>query len=205
MALPAVICYSARARMNFLKAVPFTHELVRSVVNPGAVVVDATAGNGHDALFLARLVSPGGQVHAFDIQEAAVAATRRRLVEAGLESVLHLHHRGHEEMEGVLVERGLAGDVAAVMFNLGYLPGGDRDVITRVGTTLRAAEAALEMLAPGGIMTVALYTGHPGGREEAEAMAGFCRGLDQDRFHALRYGFLNLRNDPPHVIAVEKA
>lgn len=43
-----------------------------SLVSPGDTVVDATCGNGHDTLALARLVGPHGCVIALDIQVSAV-------------------------------------------------------------------------------------------------------------------------------------
>ena len=45
------------------------HAFLAEVVTKEDVVVDATMGNGHDTLFLAKLVK---QVYAFDIQEQAV-------------------------------------------------------------------------------------------------------------------------------------
>ena len=152
----------------------WAHDAVRAVVRPGETVVDATAGNGHDTLFLANCVQPGGHVYGFDVQEEAVAKTRARLTEAGMEDVwLHLIHGGHEEM-AVAVE----GPVAAVMFNLGYLPGGDRSLTTGERSTLAALEQAVRLLRPGGVISVVCYRGHPGGAEEAEAVDGYAKGLE---------------------------
>jgi hypothetical protein len=57
------------------------------------------------------------------------------------------------------------------MFNLGYRPGGDRSIVTRTDSTLTALESAYRLLLPGGIMTVVGYVGHPGGRDETDAVA----------------------------------
>ena len=90
------------------------------------------------------------------------------------------------------------------MFNLGYLPGGDKSVVTRPETTRRALEEALEWLRPGGLTTVVCYTGHPGGREDAAAVEAWARQVDQQQADVLRYGFVNQRSRPPYLIAAEK-
>lgn len=64
------------------------------------------------------------------------------------------------------------GPVKAVMFNLGYLPGGDKTIISTTGTTLSALETAMDLLAPHGILTVVCYPGHQGGDEESFEVEG---------------------------------
>ncbi|MFG0333816.1 MAG: FAD-dependent oxidoreductase, partial [Maioricimonas sp. JB049] len=152
------------------------HDVVREVVVPGDVAVDATAGNGHDTRLLAQLVGDGGKVFAFDVQENALARTAKRLREAGLNNVTLLQ-RDHAELAEAL-PGDLHGRVAAVMFNLGYLPGSDHAIVTRTGSTLPALQAALVLLRPGGVLTVMVYRGHPGGQEEAAAVQHFLEGLD---------------------------
>lgn len=146
------------------------HAALGSVLGPGDVAVDATAGNGHDTLFLAGRVAPTGRIHAFDVQPAALAATRARLAKAGMEDRVTLHQAGHERMPEVLPES-VAGRVRAVVFNLGYLPGsGDKAVTTLPATTARGLAAARTILAPEGLISVLVYRGHPGGPAEAEAV-----------------------------------
>ncbi len=181
------------------------HALLAEVLTPGAVAVDATLGNGHDTLFLARQVGPAGHVYGFDVQQAALDQTRRRLAEAGLAERCTLFRCGHEQMAEVL-PAAVRGRVQAVTFNLGYLPGGsDRSVITRPDTTLPALEAALALLAPGGRLTVVLYTGHPGGAGEARAVEDWAASLDPQAAQAVRYACINNPRNPPSLIAVAKA
>ena len=149
------------------------HELLAPCIRPGEIAIDATAGNGHDTLFLAQQVGPGGTVHAFDIQEEALAATRERLIRAGCASRVVLHHTGHEHLLGALPGE-LRGRVAAITFNLGYLPGSDHQTITHSENTLAALRQALALLRPGGVLSVLAYRGHQGGQEEAEAVARWC-------------------------------
>ena len=165
--------------------------------------MDATVGNGHDTLFLAEGVGASGRVFGFDVQPEAVARTRHRLEAAGLAGRVTLLAQGHETLRAALPPEAV-GCVRAVMFNLGYLPGGDKTRITRTETTVPALDAALDVLAPGGVLTVVVYGGHPGGMEESEAVAVWSERLDQSRFLALTYRFVNLRNAPPWLLAVEK-
>jgi predicted methyltransferase len=156
------------------------HEAVRGVIRPGEFAVDATAGNGRDTRFLAELVGPTGHVFSLDIQPEALARTA--VAVRGTDNVTLLL-RDHRELRDVIPESA-CGRVAAVMFNLGYLPGASREVRTRPESTLRGITAALGLLRPGGVLTVLAYTGHTGGREEADAVAGFLASLTGPEFRA---------------------
>jgi len=184
------------------RATELVHDWVRHRLGPGDLAVDATAGNGHDTRFLAELVGPGGHVYAFDVQEEALEAALRRLKTDGLAGQVTLIHAGHESMEEHLA--GLEGTVRAILFNLGYLPGGDHAVTTRPQTTLAAVETALPLLAPGGLLTLACYRGHPGGAEETDALLRFCRGLAPTQYRSCRCDVLNFEQPPPLAIAIER-
>ncbi len=159
------------------------HEVVAEVVRPGETAIDATAGNGHDTLHLARRVGERGKVIAFDVQPAAIESTRRRLEDAGVAQRVVLWCGSHSEM----ADR-VAPGVAAVMFNLGYLPGADHRVITRTGETLRALEAAAGLLRPGGVLTAVCYPGHAGGDEEASAVREWIEARGGEVFPQAREG-----------------
>lgn len=181
----------------------FAHQLAKTALGPGDSAVDATVGNGHDTLVLARTVGTGGRVYGFDVQEEALAQTRDRLAEASLKDVATLFLAGHETM-GHHLPVEVHGQVGAVMFNLGYLPGSASPVTTQPETTLSALNSALELLRPGGVITIVLYTGHEGGQEEAAAVDVWASELPQGCADALSYRFVNQGNDPPRLVAVEK-
>ena len=155
-------------------------QIVQSVLQPGSVAIDATAGNGYDAQFLAELVGPAGTVFAFDLQAIALANTSRRLSEAGISNV-ELLNANHDQL-AALIPSQLHGQIAAVMFNLGYLPGGDKTVTTQPNSTRLAIEQAAALLSPGGVMTILAYTGHDGGAGEATTVEEVLRQLPIDRF-----------------------
>jgi predicted methyltransferase len=169
--------------------------LLAPVLHPGARAVDATAGNGHDTEFLARAVGPSGRVQAWDAQPEAVAATGTRLRAAGLLDRVELRLARHEDWERLLPPD-WRGGVRAAMFNLGYRPGGDRSFTTAAASTAAALEACARALAPGGLVTVIAYRGHPGGVEEARAVEAWARALPAARFRVLH---ITAPNAPAHA------
>ena len=175
---------------------------------PWPVAVDGTAGNGHDTLFLARLVGERGLVHAFDVQPEALARTAARLAAEGLEERAALHGRGHEELAAALGAHGGVSAsprrVAVGMFNLGFLPGSDRGVTTRPDTTLAALDALLPLLAPGGLVSLHVYAGHPGGASEAAALDRYLAALGWERWRVARYEFANKPRNPERLLLVSR-
>ncbi len=186
---------------------------MRERVRLGDIAIDATLGNGHDTLFLCRLVGCNGHVYGFDIQADAIASTRERLTAAGIPDAAYtLLHRDHAQLQAALTDPSqlalpaarIRGQVAAVMFNLGYLPGGEHRLVTRPDTTIAALDAALQLIRVGGIVTAVVYPGHAGGAEEANAVETWSGALSQEHFQTISYRLLNQRNDPPRVIAIER-
>lgn len=181
-----------------LRATELAHLLMRQSLKPGDWVVDATVGNGHDTLLLAELVGSSGRVIGFDVQEAALAAATERV--DGLPQV-KLIHAGHENLaEHLPVDRHKR--LAAVMFNLGYLPGASKEIMTRSETTLAALKQALTHLKMHGLVTLVLYPGHPGGEEEAEAVRSYAQQLPQ-AFAVTGYARINSLSPAPELIVIE--
>ena len=168
-------------------------------IREGDTVVDATMGNGKDTLFLCGLVGETGHVYAFDVQAEAVERTRERVQEAGYETRTTLLLAGHETMAEHVKE-----PVQAVMFNLGWLPGAEHIVTTRTETTLRAVSAALNLIAPGGIVTVCVYPGHEEGTRELNALKEYVSGLSVRTFNALYHSFVNASSQTPQLFLIQK-
>lgn len=190
--------------MGLLSVISQAHAMMTRTLRPGDIAIDATVGNGVDTLFLAQTVGPRGLVYGFDIQEEALASARKRFAHADISDAnVRWTLRNHAQMLDALPEE-IHGTVAGVMFNLGYLPGGDRSVITQTDSTLSALDAALRVLKPGGLVTIVLYPGHPGGDVEAEAVHHWAEQLSQAQFQSCSYRFLNQAASAPFLAAVCK-
>lgn len=183
--------YDARSAQHWAR-----QELERAAV-PGGLAIDATMGNGHDTLLLARLVGPSGRVIAFDTQPPALVSTRARLDEAGCENV-ELICAGHERMAEFVQK-----PVCAAAFNLGWLPGGAHGHTTRAETTVPAVRAALALLAPGGLISICAYPGHAEGRAELDALIQLLSALDKP-FAALHKRYLNQPERAPEWLGVQR-
>lgn len=185
--------------MNLKRVLPFAKELLTNVIEPGDTVVDATAGNGHDTVFLAQLVGETGHVYGFDVQKEAIQATTENLNKENLTERTTLILDGHEH-----ISKYVQIEVAAAIFNLGYLPGSDHEIVTRGTSTIKAIESLLNLMKIGGLIVLVVYHGHEGGKEEKESLMHYVQQLPQSYVHVLSYQFLNQQNNPPFIIALEK-
>ncbi len=186
--------------MNTSSILYTVHTFLRAAVHPGDIVVDATAGNGYDTLFLADCVGRDGVVYAFDIQAAAVAATNT--VISACNADVRVLHAGHHEMLSH-IDAIHIGRVKAVVFNLGYLPGGDKGMVTQADTTLQGIEQALEVLCADGSLIVVCYM-HDDGRTEYEQVRTWLTNLPQQRASVLECNFRNQVGNPPMAFVVTK-
>jgi predicted methyltransferase len=200
----------AEREKNRARRGPVTSQLVlvaqgwmARALQAGDIAVDATAGNGVDTAFLAGCVGAAGRVYAFDVQPIALEETARRLAAAASAERVTLVNAGHETLRDHIPQES-HGKIRGVMFNLGYLPGGDVSITTQVETTLAALEQACDCLAPGGLITAVRYTGHSGGREESDAVAAWAATLEGGVFHVLECSYLNQNKMPPELLCIEK-
>ena len=180
--------------------VALSHLFLRGFLQEGDQAVDATCGNGGDTQLLAELVGTTGRVWALDIQQAAIGQTARRLADAGLAERVELIGAGHETLTCHV-----PGGISLVVFNLGYLPGGDRGIITRPETTTTALGMSLECLKPGGILAVTIYPGHNGGERERHSVDSWATRLDARAFHVWRMGQVNVPPEAPYFMLIQKA
>ncbi|MGD9419645.1 MAG: class I SAM-dependent methyltransferase [Verrucomicrobiota bacterium JB025] len=176
------------------------HTLLRPHLHPGDTAVDATAGNGHDTLFLAKAVGNTGRVLAFDVQPQAIDATRRALHHADVKTRVDLFLESHTGIAAHLP----ANSAAAVIFNLGYLPGQDHDLTTEPGETLHALTAAATVLKPRGILSVVCYPGHQTGAAEARAVETHLTALASQRWRIAKYAMLGTLKPAPFLLLATK-
>lgn len=157
---------TARLRWH---AVDVAHAIAAQHLVPGDLAIDLTAGNGGDTAWLAQAVGPEGAVLGVDIQPAAIEATRRRLAEAGCDAAVVVQCADHAGL-AALVPGSWTRRVGAILANLGHLPGSSSPITTRAESTCAALSAGLPLLRPGGVLVVVIYTQHPGGSAELEAI-----------------------------------
>ncbi|HSQ89965.1 class I SAM-dependent methyltransferase [Romboutsia sp.] len=172
---------------------------LEQIINEGDIVVDATMGNGYDTKYLAEKVGESGFVYSFDIQEEAIKSTRKKLEKENLQERVKLILDGHENIDNYIEKK-----ISCVVFNLGYLPRAQHMIITKPNTTIKAIEHSLKLLKPHGVVSISIYTGHPGGLDEKNSVYDFVKNLDQREFNVLECGFVNQVNNPPQLVLIEK-
>ena len=174
-------------------------DVLHQVIQEGDTVIDATLGNGHDTVMLAELVGEGGHVIGFDIQPDAVERTAARLQEAGLLNRCELYAEGHQNIAN-RVNR----PVKAAVFNLGWLPGGDKNITTMWETTHTAISSVLSLLVDGGVCTVCAYPGHDEGDRERFALMDWLSTLRPQEYNVLHHRFLNAGPGAPECFVIQK-
>ncbi|MEH7115270.1 class I SAM-dependent methyltransferase [Neobacillus niacini] len=189
--------------MKLDRILPFAKKLLENAITSGDAAVDATVGNGHDTLFLANLVGENGTVYGFDVQEDAIRTSTEKLNQHGLANRVTVFHAGHEQLAR-LIPANHHGKVKAAIFNLGYLPGSDKSIVTKPETTISAIDQLLEIMVPEGIIILVIYHGHAEGAIERDALLRYCQEIDQKKAHVLQYRFMNQQNNPPFIVAIEK-
>ena len=177
-----------------------SHRIIAEHVMPGSLCIDATAGRGKDTLFLAGLAGHGGHVIAMDIQEDAVRQTRELIASGGYSDCVDVYLDGHENMARYASPE----SADCIVFNFGWLPGGDHNIFTRKETSIAAMTAGLEILKPGGLMSLTVYCGRNNGYEERDAILDYLRHLDDQKYMCIVMDFINRINDPPFPVVILK-
>lgn len=179
------------------KATELIQDILKDVISEDDIVVDATLGNGKDTIFLSQLV-PYGKVYAFDIQERAI----KKFIEDTDMNIIknvELINSGHENIGEFVKEK-----PKGIIFNLGYLPGGDKEITTKADTTIVAVKKGLEMLLPGGLMILIVYVGHQNGKEEAIQLRELVKELNRKEFSSMEINYSSKDNNAPFIIIIEK-
>lgn len=185
--------------MVVANAVNMAQRFLMAKLANAALVVDATAGNGKDTLFLAENTPDTATVIAFDIQQQALLNTEQLLTQSRLSHKVRLILASHAKMADYIQQ-----PIDAAIFNLGYLPGGDHTVNTCPDTTIEAIRQTLQLLTPGGMVTVAAYPGYEHGKEECHVLHQYLTGLSQKLFAVACWSMVNQINNPPVLYVIEK-
>ncbi|MEI6334936.1 MAG: class I SAM-dependent methyltransferase [Methylococcaceae bacterium] len=189
--------------MQRISLVSTAHNLIKEVLHAGAIAIDATVGNGHDTLFLVEQVSPSGKVFGFDIQQAAIESTHQKCLQTHHPECLTLIHASHADMADRIPAHH-HGTISVIMFNLGYLPGGDKTIITCTDSTITALQSASQLLSNQGIITVMAYPGHSGGDLETAQVENWCEQLDKNQFCVSFFYSKENNSSAPRLFTVVK-
>ncbi|OHE29263.1 MAG: hypothetical protein A2Y45_03380 [Tenericutes bacterium GWC2_34_14] len=168
------------------------HAILSSLLSKDDVVVDATMGNGYDTLFLSEIAK---EVYAFDIQLNAIAKTKEKVGEL---SHVHLIHDSHENLINYV------NTFKAVIFNLGYLPQGDKEITTKTKTTLKTLNLILPILKKDGFIQLIVYPGHEEGKSEDQAIQSWIQTLNPHHYHIIETRFLHEEKHPPYMLMIYK-
>lgn len=184
--------------MKNFQITEWCHHFIKEQVKPGDICIDATMGNGYDTALLCSLAGETGHVYAFDIQEAALANTRERLLSLSLPENYTLLLDSHTHMDRYAD----SGTVSCITFNFGYLPGGDHTKATRASTSIPAIEQGLTLLKPGGLMSLCIYSGGDSGFAERDAILPYLRELDPKQYLVICSEYYNRPKNPPVPVLV---
>ena len=178
------------------------HSIIEQHLLVGDMAIDATTGNGHDTLFLAKQVGISGKVFGFDLQQQAIDSTQSRLKDEGFADNTQLFLSSHSNMQQC-IDADFYGKIKVIMFNLGYLPGSDKSIITETESTLSALEQAIELLIKSGILTIAAYPGHPGGDTETQAIEQWHQQLDSQQYSVKTF-YSSEKDTAPRLYIIQK-
>lgn len=169
---------------------------INQILKNGDCAVDATAGNGHDTLKLSDVVGEEGKVYAFDIQQSAIdSAKSQNFRYNNTEFILASHSD---------IDKYVSAAPKLIIFNLGYLPGGDHSMCTKSDTTIEAISKSMELIAPEGVVIVVIYSGGDTGFEERENVIEFIKYINHKKYNALFFDYINRPKNPPSVCVIQK-
>lgn len=183
-----------------LKMTEFSKYILKQYIKEGSIVIDGTMGNGNDTYFLADIVGEKGKVYSFDIQRQAIENTTKLLSNnKNIINRVELINDSH-----VNIEKHVKTKIDGATFNLGYLPNGEKNITTKVDTTIIAIEHCIDLLNKNGIISIVIYQGHDEGKEEKNTIYDFVSKLDKHIFHVLKIELANQDKNPPSMILITK-
>lgn len=188
-----------------VRTTSFAMYIVKAYISEGDTVADCTMGNGFDTLELAKSVGSSGRVFAFDIQPLALKKTVELLEENNMPACsakpeINLILDSHVNLEKHLSK--LRGGISAFVFNLGYMPGENKEITTEFETTLRAVKQALRLVKTNGIVSVTVYRGHEAGALEAKALGKFFSELPAAKYHTAFIEMINQTSKAPAIYII---
>jgi len=186
--------------VKYGKVVDFVHMLIRQSYEGknNLFFVDATCGNGFDALFLSKVAGEEGKVFAFDIQEQAIERTTALLQTNLTTKNYKIIKDSHE-----LIDKYISDKIDVALFNLGYLPFSDKEVTTNPDVTVNAIKKILSLLKEEGRVYITTYISHDNGKEIKE-INRFLNSLSKNEYNVIHMEIINKENNPPELFIIER-
>ena len=176
------------------KVLDFSKKIILEIVNKD-IAIDCTCGRGNDTLFLAKNFQ---KVYAFDIQDEAISDTINLLTKENINNTKVIKD-SHVNILNYVSEK-----IDCAMYNLGYLPKGNKDIHTIPFTTLESIKMTMNLLNKDGIISIVFYPGFPSGKEETDLVLEYLRQVNQKEFDVLMYDYINQINNPPFLVLIKR-
>lgn len=193
----------SRPSSLFQSPIDYAHQVWKQILSPGDWAIDATCGNGKDTLYLAQSIAPlSGGLIALDIQEAAITATKQLLdkhFSPDEKAFIHLCQQSHETFPEIARHK----PIKIIVYNLGYLPGGNKNLTTLTPTTMISVKNALSLLAFQGMLSITCYPGHLEGAQEERALIEWASHLDPKLYIVCHLKWQN-RKESPSLLMIQK-
>jgi SAM-dependent methyltransferase len=167
------------------------HDIWSKLLKPSDIAIDATCGKGHDTAILAKLCYQG-KVWAFDNQKQAIDKTQNQLTQMGLLANTAVTLHSHETFPPDIAPE----SVKLIVYNLGYLPGGNKAHTTMSQITLQSVHNAMPLIMQGGAISITLYPGHAEGKREQNTLVQMASDLDPSLWQVGYLQWINRKNAP---------
>ena len=184
--------------MQTFKPVTVAQLFMRPKLTTAEVIVDATCGNGHDCLFLAKHSQPEAQIYAFDIQTQSILNSKKLLAQNCLDNKVEFYQENF-----VNIKKYVDKKLDLVVFNLGYLPGENKNITTCVNDLCLTIPLIVELLSVQGIIIIVSYPGHEQGKKEFIWLEKYLPELSNKVYNVGKYQLFNHQKPSPIVYIME--
>lgn len=175
--------------------VKLSHYLIENRVENNIRACDMTAGNGKDSKFILDNKNPK-ILYAFDIQKLSQERCKKLI---GQRKNFKFILDDHKNIEKYIEEK-----IDLFIYNLGFLPKGDKSITTNYKSVIQSLKSCLNLLNENGLILITFYPGHDEGKNEEKYVGEFLKNLDQKTFQVIKYNFYNQINNPPFLISIRK-
>lgn len=186
--------------MSLVNLKSFNDYIMAEFLKEGYTCLDGTCGNGHDTLTMRQIIGDSGKIFSFDIQENAINSALELIKSKNLDCKnIEFFVDSHAEIDKYINE-----SIDFAIYNLGYLPGGDKALTTVWESTRISLEKAMNIMRKGAILSVTAYPGHEEGYHERSKLKDFLLSLDSKKYNITNLNYFNQKDTAPETFIIEK-